>query len=599
MTAAGDLLAALLAEPQRIGQAVRIAGPRRMPNVGLECIYRAMAAVHESNEPVTLESVTLELKARDLFQYVGPRLVEIADREVNPERVPEYARAVLNGHSEELRADAARDAPWDAPIPVGADVAGPELALEVLPSPVREHVEAVAEVVDIAPDFVAACDLGVLGAAGGRRAEVAIGETHVEPVNLYMLPALGPGERKVALRTIAAPLEAAEGALAEEKHEALLRNQAERAVATRRCDHLERTAARAQDPGERAAAVAEVAELRASMPEELVPPRLLIDDATPEATARVLAEQGGVCAVVSEEAGSLFEVLAGKYQQGQPALDVHLKAYDGGEVRVHRISREPLRVPGACLSIVTTPQPTLLDRIAELPDFHGRGLLGRLCIVLPESRVGTRMYRNRRLPEAVEQSWHDLVLGLARRPVRRVGEVPRIRLEGEALDVWARYADAMERAQAEGGRYAGIRDWASKHAGRAARIAGLLHLVRYAGLEDPWTPALVPEDVAAAWAVADWLAEHALVAYERMGSTPEERLARRVLRWLRERGHESVSLRDVHRAHQDVGRADALHPALEVLEGRGYLRRLQEPERRPQGGRPPSRRWAVHPELRR
>lgn len=486
---------------------------------------------------------------------------------------------------------------WEPLVPFDAETTGPALALEALPEPVGAYVGAVSEVVDIAPDFVAACALGILAAASGRRAEVAIGETHVEPLALYLLPTLPPGERKVALRRIVRPLEEAERALAVERQDDLLRNRTERAITAKRCEALERDAAKCPDAAERAAVVSEVAALRAGMPDELVPPRLVIDDATPEATGRVLAEQGGVCAVVSEEAGALFEVLAGKYQQGQPALDVHLKAYDGGEIRVHRITRDPLHVSGACLSIVTTPQPALLDRIAELPDFRGRGLLGRICIVMPESRVGDRLYQNRCVPETAEAAWGELICWLARLPIHPSDEVPRLRIEGEALALWARYADALEREQAEGGPFAGLRDWASKHAGRAARIAGLYHLVRHRGEAEPWEKPVGNEDVVGAWVVADWLSGHARAAQARMGATPDERLARRLLRWIRRQRREVVSLRDVHQAHRDVGHPDALRPGLEVLEARGFLRRLPDPPRPPRGGRPPSPRWEVRPEV--
>ena len=60
------------------------------------------------------------------------------------------------------------------------------------------------------------------------------------------------------------------------------------------------------------------------------------------------------------------------------------------------------------------------------------------------------------------------------------------------------YHDAIELAQAHGGRLSSIRDWASKHAGRVARISGLLHLVRHHHLDEPWTQSICPEDVSMA-----------------------------------------------------------------------------------------------------
>ena len=54
-----------------------------------------------------------------------------------------------------------------------------------------------------------------------------------------------------------------------------------------------------------------------------------------------LAEQGGAVVMASEEAGTLFEIAGGKYaKDGAVRLDMLLKAYDGGEIDVGRVSRE-------------------------------------------------------------------------------------------------------------------------------------------------------------------------------------------------------------------------------------------------------------------
>ena len=77
-------------------------------------------------------------------------------------------------------------------------------------------------------------------------------------------------------------------------------------------------------------------------------------------------------------------------------------------------------------------------------------------------------------------------------------------------------------------------------------------------------------------------------------------LARRLLRWIERtladskvfrrrgaKGEIGFTLRDCHRHHRSVGRPEDLLPGLDLLEGRGYLRRLPPPDPRP-AGRPPS-----------
>ena len=211
-------------------------------------------------------------------------------------------------------------------------------------------------------------------------------------------------------------------------------------------------------------------------------------DATPEHLADKLAEQRGRLAWISEEAGALVDAVAGRYTPGQGNYDVFLQGYDGGTIRQGRIGRRTVYIERPTLTIVVTPQPVILDRIGEQPDFRGRGVLARLTFVLPPSLVGTRTYRNRPIDSKAKAAYAAVITGVAGLPLPRPSEIPRLRLEGEALDLWKEEADAIELAQADGGKLAEIRDWASKHAGRVARIAGLLHLVRHMKHKEPWPP---------------------------------------------------------------------------------------------------------------
>jgi hypothetical protein len=488
--------------------------------------------------------------------------------------------------------------PWANPVAWNHETTGPALALEALPKVIADYVTSVSESVQIAPDFVAASAIGVLAAAAGRRMEIAIGKTHREPLNLYMLPTLGPGERKVMLRKTAAPLYEAEAELAKAKAPDACRITEQRAMIEARVQQLRREAAKSDDPAVRDDRVTEAARLQEQMPDPSHPVCLVIDDATTEATARVLGEQGGVLSIVSEEAGALFEVLAGKYTKGEAvSLDIHLKAYDGGEIRVNRIGREPIVIPSACLSIVATPQPSLLARIAEQRDFRGRGLIGRCCFVVPASRVGTRTYRDRPVPEDIEAAWRELVLKVARLPIASAESVPAARIAGEALTEWARLADGIEADQREGGRLASVRDWASKHPARIARVAGLLHLVRHHDADQPAEIPVDIEDVAAAGVIGEWLLEHALVAFDRLAATPADDLARRLLAWIRRTRPTQFSRRDAHRAHQDNGATNAtdIGIALDVLVERGFIRIKETDRREGHNGRPPAPEYDVNP----
>jgi len=408
-----------------------------------------------------------------------------------------------------------------APASVGALSSG-MAGVVVSPSAVRQrpllarYAKSLAKSYQVAPDLAAGAVLGMAAASAAGRGAVAIGDTHVEPLNLYIAPVAPPGERKRVIRETTFPLEEEESRLIEAAAPAIAEAKVKRAIAEKRKKNLEERAAKKNDAQARREAI----ELAQNLPIVPPEPRLILADVTPESLAKALAEQEGCIAVVSEEAGNLFEVMCGRYRDGVADLDVYLKAYDGGEIRVDRISRESLAVKRPALTIVVTPQPVVLDRLSERSELRGRGLLGRIAFILPPSSVGTRMYQNVAIDAAAKAAYAEALGRILQKPRAQEDPHRRLVIHGEALEIWAEYADQVEREQAEGGRLAGVRDWASKHAGRVARIAGLFHLLDPRNWPAPFAVPIAPETVVQAWTVGEWLCDHALAAYARMGSDP-------------------------------------------------------------------------------
>ena len=487
------------------------------------------------------------------------------------------------------------DEEWELPIPFEVPMAGPPVPLDAFPREIGDYIAEISKVHQVAPDLAALAGLGMLGLAAGRRAAVRIGMTHTEPLNLYVMPTAYPGERKAqVVREFLFPFQEEELRLKEEAEDGIIAAKQDRAIGEKRIKHLQEKAAKLEDPAERKEISREAAALTKELPVVPAVPRLFLDDATPEYVVQALAQQKGRIGIVSEEAGSLFAVMAGRYSHGESNLDVYLKGYDGGQLRVGRIGREGRSVDKPALSIIVTPQPTVLDAIAARPDFRGRGLVGRFLFVFPESLVGEREYRGQEIAQGVRDEYARALRGLFRLPVPE-GPLPLLRLveNSEALEVWRQEHDAIERAQAEGGELAGIRDWASKQPGRVARIAGLFHLVRHVGLGVPWEEPICAEDVTRACEVGEWLLGHALVAYERMGEDPEVEMAKRILDWIVRGERESFTLRDLYQDIRTSRPKDLLTP-LEILAERGFVRREAAPKKSGRG-RPPSPKYLVNP----
>lgn len=492
---------------------------------------------------------------------------------------------------------------WEPPVGFSGEMHGPPVPLEALPASLSQHAVSVAAAVKVPVDLIVAGELAAVAASAARRAEIAIGSTHVEPLNLYVMPVASPGERKpVAVREAIFPLEQEERRLIELALPTLNEARQTAAIGRKRIERLHSEAAKADDAGTRRRLAEEAATLEASLDAlPIVEPSLIIDDATPEYLARALGEQGGRIFIASEEAGTLIGVAAGLYSKnGEANLDAILKAYDGGTIKVGRVTRDRVFVERPALSILVTAQPAILDKIAANGAFRGRGFVGRVAFVVPESMVGSRLYEDRAIDPVARARYAEILTAILRLPLPATASaIPRLRLDGAALAAWAAFADQVEREQAPGGRLVHVRDWASKHPGRVARLIGLFHLVlAFERGEDPFTTPIEAETAVAAWAIGDWLTEHALAAFSAMGTDSAEPLARKLLAWIRREGHRAFSLRDAYRVHRDVDRKEDFTPAIEILEGRGFVRPIVEP-RREGPGRPRSPRWEVNPAVHR
>ena len=156
--------------------------------------------------------------------------------------------------------------------------------------------------------------------------------------------------------------------------------------------------------------------------------------------------------------------------------------------------------------------------------------------------------------------------------------------------------DIEPRLDCDTGDLAGIVDWAAKHIGGVARIAGLLHLATHP--QDGWMRPVSEDTMRAALQAGQYYVAHALAAFDFMGVDQVLSDARVLLRWIERTRPERFTRRDAHAGASrtrfpKVGDLDA---PLALLEQHGYIRQDSTP---PQAGpgRPASPGYLVHPDL--
>lgn len=494
---------------------------------------------------------------------------------------------------------------WEPPIPLGHfDL--PSFSIEAIPNQlcaISAFCARVAESFQVPLDLPVLLVLAVLGAALAKRVIVWGGGDWREPLNLFIAVAMSSGERKSSVfREVTQPFTQFESEEAQRLGPEIAQNQTERLILFNRLKKATSKAAEAAKPEDREKWTMEAKQLTAELHQKKVmtAPRMVADDATPEALSRLMLENEGRIALLSPE-GDTFDLMAGRYSaNGTPNLGVYLKGHAGDDIRVDRVSKErpPEFVREPALTVGLAVQPEVLRGLVERPGFRGRGLLARFIYALPHSKVGFRALTPPAVPDDVRQAYARLIrTALAVTPAydERGNECPHVlRLNAAAMTEFNRFRAEVEVALRESGSLAELRDWGSKLPGAVLRIAGSFHTLIQIQSGVPGAKEIDSETILCAIAIGEYALAHAKAAFFEMSVNPAVGLARKILIWLSEERHTSFTRREVfNRVRGAVQRVEELDEPLRLLGEHGYIRERETKRSGP--GRKPSQAFDVNP----
>ena len=306
---------------------------------------------------------------------------------------------------------------WETPVPLDVGY-GPPFPVAALPPVLGDYVQAVAAFAEVPLDLPAVLALCTVAAAVQRKTRVTVRHEYREPLNLYGVVALPPGSRKSSVfAEVTAPLVDYEGELMDRQGPEIAEAQSHARVREKELAHAEAMAARGGADGLKWDTARR--ELARTIRETIIPvePRVLMADATPEAIAQGIAEQGGRLAVFSPE-GDVFALLKRYSKDGDPNFENMLKAHAGDEIRVDRKHAKPVTVPAAALTLCCTVQPDVLVGLAADRKYRDRGLLDRFLFAIPPSGATVRTFDGPAVPALVRQRYADAVGWLCHRRVR-------------------------------------------------------------------------------------------------------------------------------------------------------------------------------------
>jgi replicative DNA helicase len=507
---------------------------------------------------------------------------------------------------------------WGGILPFhSADL--PPFPLDIFPPWLREYCEAVTETMQTPPDLAGMLALSILSTACAQRVAIRVWNGWIEPVNVYTVTSLPPASRKSPVfRAMMGPVTKFEQDLSDKVADEIFQAKARQDILKQQIEDRKRKAAKAETAQGSKHAFAEIEELGQELKELVVPepPKLIVDDITPERVAGVLADQNGRIAVLSPE-GDIFGIMAGRYSAGPPNIGVYLKGHAAETVRVDRQTRA-VHVKNAAITIGVTTQPEVMRSFGSNNAFRGQGLLARFFYALPRSTVGNRKSRTEAIPDDVKRRYFHLVLMLLENmySVQSVQSVQTsdssvnsdqiadhydsnilyyVNLNSEAQHRIAQFHDWIEPRLGDYGDLHYMGDWAGKLAGAAVRVAGLLHMAETLG-QNGQNGQITDNEMARGIRLAHYLLAHAQAAYAEIGADPALDAAKTILRWIEKAGEPTFTRRDCYRGVRGplFKSADDCDAPLRLLADHGYIREVETPDRSG-AGRKPSPAYEVNP----
>lgn len=498
------------------------------------------------------------------------------------------AGAAAFRHQPEPAAAEAEPPTWPEPLLPGTSRV-PEIDAALLGGWLGDMAATVAASTQTPPAMAALLVLAVVAAVVQRRFEVApFGDDYREPLALWIMVVLGPGNRKSAvfkaLTQVVVDIEKREG---DRLRRDIARVMAEREVMVKRIETLRAQAGKEDDAKVRQRLQDQIAELKDAMPDEVFAPRIFTGDITAERLQQLLVEQGERIAVLSDE-GGIFNIMGGAYSGGMGNYDVWLQAQSGSAMRVDRAGRlAHLDRPALTLGLAL--QPDVLSDTGKSRQFRGRGLMARFLYGVPKSTVGTRDVRSRvAIDDEARRRYEAGIASLYEGSERRVGAPKVLPFSADARECWLELCDDIERRQGDGGRYAHMADWTSKLPGATARIAAVLALADH-GTTLEAVPATA---VQRAVKLARLLVPHAEAAFALMGASDGEADAHAVLAFLQRHELPIIVRRELQKSMEGRFRQlERLLAAVKLLQDWHVL----GPERRTAGTGRPSVYYEVNP----
>lgn len=291
-------------------------------------------------------------------------------------------------------------------------------------------------------------------------------------------------------------------------------------------------------------------------------PFLTVPDPTVEGLTKAWVLAPASLGVFTAEGGQFVGGHGMSVDQRLKSAAIYSQFWDGQPVRRVRAGDGITILSGRRLSMHIMIQPEAAMTFLCDPLLRDQGLLSRMLVAAPTSIAGQRLYRERREEdETIIKAYGARLLSILESswplaPGKDNELEPRVLVIGDnATTIWRSFYDHVERQIGPASDLAPVRDFASKAAEHAARIAGVLTVVR-----DRAAQAIDTEEMESAVVLSDWYVNEVLRIYS--GRVDRRLLhAQQLLDWLTEQAAErqtaTIPFRDILRLGPNAVRMKA------------------------------------------
>lgn len=314
-------------------------------------------------------------------------------------------------------------------------------------------------------------------------------------------------------------------------------------------------------------------ELEQNEPQKIIVPKLFHEEVTPEALAYSLATGYQSSSLWSGEAGIIVGSQGMNQEHILKTIMLLNRLWDGDVYRVDRKTSDNFKIEGRKLTCSLMMQPVVFNQfISKCGNVsRGSGFLARCLLIMPQSTMGRRFYKEVPTNIDADQPFQKKILQLLDTPLpldQKGRLIPKVLyLTIDAKNTWIEFHNDVEKQIGVTGEYEDIKDFASKAAEIAVRIAAIFHI-----FEDKQGNLIDSETITRACGIMAWhlLEIKKIMKYSQ--TDQENKDAKLLIDWLLKNNYKTYKIADFLRnAPNKLRNRQRRDKALSILESHYYI----------------------------